>query len=89
MNKLNIQSAVPERYAKVIYLASKFRVRVKSWMREVEYVWHLVHTDYMADTFPREAINGKLMGAKMNLGGDKTIDLGQGPPKIKEIGYVK
>ena len=33
--------------------ASKFRRKKKAWMREKEWVWHIVHTDAFSDMLPR------------------------------------
>jgi len=80
MNALTKSHALQVRRVRVMHIASKFRIRTKSWMNESQYVWHLVHTDHMNDTSPREAIGAPPMLVNMSLAGELAIDLGQGPP---------
>ena len=39
----------------VMMNASKLRCRILAWMREPEWKWYIVHTDWMDDLLPKTA----------------------------------
>ena len=41
---------------KVIYLASKIKIRTMAWMLEDNWLWHIVHTDYMSNILPKHSM---------------------------------
>ena len=67
---------------KTIYAnANKIRCRILAWMREPEWKWHIVHTDYMDELMPKFHLFRALSWVKkhMNLGADTLNNPPNGP----------
>ena len=63
----------------VMMNASTNRCRMLAWMREPEWKWHIVHTDYMADTQPKALPSAPVLFKQIQLGVSPTSDLTNGP----------
>ena len=66
--------------------AAKIQMRMMAWMREPEWKWHIVHTDYMASDTPvwefqrfKFWINSNRTFSGMNLGAQVFDNRANGP----------
>ena len=63
----------------VMMNASKNRCRMLAWMREPEWKWHIVHTDWMDELMPKALPHAPVFFKQMQLGADPSNGLPNGP----------
>ena len=63
----------------VMMNASTNRCRMLAWMREPEWKWHIVHTDYMSDVMPKALPQAPVLFKQIQLGANPTSNRANGP----------